>query len=88
MKKLMTIVALTASVISAPAFAETPATAYRAVQPWSQDFAQGYQSIAQTRNGTAIKHTDNVYDSRGFLVGADPDPNVRMQLHFDRSGSD
>ena len=40
-------------------------------------------ALAQTK-GQHQSRSWEVYDSRGKVIGADPDARVRMQLQFDR----
>ena len=78
MKTFITAVAL-AAVIASPALAQS-----RRAQP------QQYQSqYDQTVGGTETPRSTNglsVYDNNHYL-GADPDPNVRLDLRRDYEGS-
>jgi hypothetical protein len=75
MKKLMTIIALGASVITAPAFAAT--TARAPDEGWTR--TQGYAQIHRAHSSIP---RDDVY-VHGVYQGSDPDPNVRAMLRMD-----
>jgi hypothetical protein len=38
---------------------------------------------ADFASGTSLQSPNGVYDAEGRLIGADPDPNVRLQLQKD-----
>jgi hypothetical protein len=74
MKKLITIVALGASIIAGPAFAQT---ATRTIdEGWG---TQGYTQINPARSSNP---RNDVYVN-GRYVGSDPDPTVRESLRTD-----
>jgi hypothetical protein len=83
MKTLLATAAL-AAVIASPAFAQTGTRSrVQAVEHPSQyDQPVGRQE-AQPRSGQA----NPVYDNNHYL-GADPDPNVRLDLRRDFEGRD
>ena len=79
MKTLVATVAL-AAVIASPALAQTARRA--PVQQYQSQFDQGYgRSESQPRSGYTV------YEN-GEYLGADPDPNVRLQLRMDREHRD
>ena len=86
MKKLLTIVALAATVFSAPALARTSAKAAGEAPTAWQSYAQDRASTPSYAQYGQSAHSPNpafdVY-SEGRYVGSDPDPNVRMMLQFD-----
>ena len=67
MKYLMTALAL-ATLVASPAFAAT-----KKIPQYRSDAAQSYASVPAA----------NVVVVDGQVVGADPDPNVRLQLQRD-----
>jgi hypothetical protein len=44
-------------------------------------------SIAATKNA-GTNPSFNVYDSRGNVIGADPDPRIRMELQRDHGATE
>jgi hypothetical protein len=74
MKKLVTIIALTATVISAPALARTPAK--------TADKAPTVSTQTQAPSISAF----DVYNLQGQYVGSDPDPRIRMMLLSESHG--
>jgi hypothetical protein len=86
MKLLIATVAL-ATVIAAPAFAQTAGHKARAEHTQAVRGANQTDQYGRTENGQ--RHSTNpandVYDSRGY-VGSDPDPRVREVLINERGG--
>jgi hypothetical protein len=81
MKTLVAAVAL-AAVIATPALAQTPRRAQVQQYPSQFDQAVG-RSEGQPRSAAG----NTVYDN-GHYLGADPDPNVRLDLRRDFEGRD
>ena len=82
MKTLLATAAL-AAVIASPAFAQTGTRRVQAAEHPSQ-FDQPVGRVeAQPRSGAGHP----VYDNNHYL-GADPDPNVRLDLRRDFEGRD
>jgi hypothetical protein len=80
MKTFITAVAL-AAVVASPALAQT-ATRRAQPQQYQSQFDQtvGRTEAPRSANGTTV------YDNNQYL-GADPDPNVRLDLRRDYEGS-
>ncbi len=77
MKTLVVAVALAAAVAS-PALAQTPSR--RApVQQYPSQFDQSYGRTEQPRSN----YTGHDVYENGRYLGADPDPNVRLELRRD-----
>jgi hypothetical protein len=82
MKTLLAAAAL-AAIIASPAFAQTGTRRVQAAEHPSQ-FDQPLGRVeAQPRSG----QSNPVYDNNHYL-GADPDPNVRLDLRRDFEGRD
>jgi len=82
MKTLIATAAL-AAIIATPALAQTARRAPARQHPSQYD--QGYGRIeAQPRSGNS---GTEVYEN-GRYLGADPDPNVRLQLRLDAEHRD
>ena len=79
MKTLVATVAL-AAIIATPALAQT--TRRAPVQQYQYD--QGYGRSEGQRSGAS---GNTVYENGDYL-GADPDPNVRLQLRLDHEHRD
>jgi hypothetical protein len=83
MKTLLAAAAL-AAIIASPAFAQTGTRRVQAAEHPSQ-FDQPLGRVeAQPRSGM---QSNSVYDNNHYL-GADPDPNVRLDLRRDFEGRD
>jgi len=93
MKKILAATAV-AMVIAAPAFAQSydpdlgsgnisaqvaPSTSYRGAGA----FARVVPNQGGFVRGTRLQSPSTVYDGHGQVIGADPDPNVRLQLQKD-----
>jgi opacity protein-like surface antigen len=83
MKTLLAMAAL-AAVIASPAFAQTGTRRVQAAEHPSQYDQPVGRAEAQPRS--AAQGT-TVYDNNHYL-GADPDPNVRLDLRRDFNGRD
>jgi hypothetical protein len=94
MKMLLATVAVAATVVASPAFAQTtngwqsngrnPYAAYSA--PYADTFAysNGYRNNRRHSSSSSF----DVYDTSGRYVGSDPDPTIRDMLARDPSYSD
>jgi len=76
MKMLIATAAL-AAVIAAPALAQTATRRAPAPQIYSQ-----YDQYGRTETGRRSVGPNSVYEGNVYL-GADPDPNVRLNLRMD-----
>ena len=83
MKTLLAMAAL-AAVIATPAFAQTGTRRVQAAEHPSQYDQPVGREEAQPRSGM---QANPVYDNNHYL-GADPDPNVRLDLRRDFEGRD
>jgi hypothetical protein len=83
MKTLLAMAAL-AAVIATPAFAQTGARRVQAAEHPSQFDQTVGRAEAQPRSAA---QGQTVYDNNHYL-GADPDPNVRLDLRRDFEGRD
>lgn len=85
MKLLIATVAL-ATMIAAPAFAQTANQRARAEQ--SARGANQVNQYSRTENGQrhSTSPTNDVYDGSGHYVGSDPDPRIRHTILSDRPG--
>ena len=79
MKTLVATVAL-AAVIASPAFAQTATRRAPAVQQYPSQYDQPYGRAEGTPR--ASNQANSVYEN-GQYLGADPDPNVRLELRRD-----
>jgi len=84
-KFLLAATALSA-VVATSAFAQTtPQRQLRDPYAFSSPgYLNGYGTTVQRR----FHNNDDVYDTRGVYVGADPDPSVRDQLSRDPTQGD
>jgi hypothetical protein len=82
MKTLVAAVAL-AALIATPALAQT---SQRRAQP-QQYLSQSDQTVGRIE-GQPRSATGNAVYENGQYLGADPDPNVRLNLHKDFEGRD
>ena len=83
MKTLLAMAAL-AAVIATPAFAQTGTRRVQAAEHSSQFDQTVGRAEAQPRSAA---QGQTVYDNNHYL-GADPDPNVRLDLRRDFEGRD
>jgi hypothetical protein len=80
--KTIIVTAALAAVVASPALAQT---SRRAGQQPSVQSDQSYGRVeAQPRSGSP---TNDVYEN-GRYLGADPDPNVRLQMRLDAEHRD
>ena len=86
MKTLLAMAAVAAIAWSAmtPAFAQTGTRRVQAAEHPSQYDQPVGRAEAQPRSGA---QGTTVYDNNHYL-GADPDPNVRLDMHRDFNGRD
>jgi hypothetical protein len=82
MKTIVAAVAV-AAVIASPAWAQT---SQRRAQP-QQNLSQFDQPVGRTESQPRSAAGNAVYEN-GQYLGADPDPNVRLNLHKDFEGRD
>jgi opacity protein-like surface antigen len=83
MMKTLVIAAALAAVVASPALAQT---AQRRVTPQQMYQSQYDQTVGRTEQPRAT-NGNTVYDNNQYL-GADPDPNVRLDLRRDYEGRD
>ena len=97
MKKLLTTLAVL-TVVATPAFAQgyDPAgTSIGAIHSeefytgaYAQDAANARAQAVPAVPKSAPRASTGVYNAQGNLIGADPDPNVRLQMRMDDVGND
>ena len=77
------LLAAAALVIAAPALAQSDPGMFPRVAASASASYAATGSIGTTRRNTpsATNPAYTVFDEYGQVVGADPDPNIRMQLH-------
>jgi len=84
-KILLAATALTA-IVATSAFAQTTQRQVR--DPFAYSNAHVYPNGFGTTVQRRFHNGDDVYDTRGVYVGADPDPSVRDQLSRDPTQGD
>jgi len=88
MMKLVAVVAF-AAVIATPALAQNSG---RGADQGAYAYEYGRAAHASNQQDSrwTRRHSPNpsydVYDTQGHYVGSDPDPRIRDELYFDRSG--
>jgi len=82
MKKVLIASVALATIIAAPAFAQT-ATRQARQPAGEQSLAQSRQAPVQTRSAHSSNPAYDVYDATGNYAGSDPDPHIRSMLAID-----
>ena len=80
MKKLLTMMAL---LIATPALAQSDPNVLQSSAGPKTPLVANHVAGKMAHRGGAWRSDIGVYDEQGALIGADPDPNVRLELRKD-----